>query len=82
MFGISCAPEAFLKVMDTLVAGLEGVIVYLDDAMVWGSTQEHHDFRLKCLLERFKEYNVLLNEDKCLYNVDELEFLGHYLSAA
>lgn len=82
MFGISCAPETFQKVMDALVAGLEGVIVYLDDVMVWGSTQEQHDFRLKCLLDRFKEYNVLLNDNKCLYNVEELEFLGHYLSAA
>lgn len=82
MFGISCAPEAFQKVMDTLVAGLEGVVVYLDDVMVWGSTQEEHDIRLVNLLNRFKEYNVRLNEDKCKYNADELEFLGHNLSAA
>lgn len=67
--------------MDEIVAGLEGVIVYLDDAMVWGRSQEEHDTRLKNLLNRLKEYNVLLNEDKCQYNVDELEFLGHNLSS-
>ncbi|XP_062541427.1 uncharacterized protein K02A2.6-like [Armigeres subalbatus] len=81
MFGISSAPEAFQKVMDTLIAGLEGVIVYLDDVMVWGRTQEEHDIRLAKLLDRLKEYNVLLNKDKCQYNVNELHFLGHNLSA-
>ncbi|XP_062557714.1 uncharacterized protein K02A2.6-like [Armigeres subalbatus] len=34
MFGICCAPELFQKVMDTIVAGLEGVVVYLDDILI------------------------------------------------
>lgn len=80
MFGVSCAPELFQKVMDTIVAGLEGVIVYLDDCLVSGRTQEEHDFRLNALLNRFKEYGVLLNWDKCVFNVERLECLGHELS--
>ncbi|XP_062556917.1 uncharacterized protein K02A2.6-like [Armigeres subalbatus] len=80
MFGISCAPEIFQKVMDTILAGLEGVIVYLDDVMVHGKTQEEHDRRLAALLNRLDEYGVLLNKDKCLFNVDSLEFLGHLLT--
>lgn len=80
MFGISCAPEIFQKVMDTIVAGLEGVIVYLDDAMVFGRTPHEHDQRLKALLARFEEYGVLLNKEKCSFNVDSLEFLGHRLT--
>lgn len=80
MFGISCAPELFQKVMDTIVVELEGVIVYLDDCVVSGSTQEEHDSRLNALLLRFKEYGVLLNWDKCVFNVEKLEFLGHELS--
>lgn len=80
MFGISCAPELFQKVMESIVAGLEGVIVYLDDVMVSGRTQEEHDIRLQALLARFKEYNILLNKNKCQFNVPSLEFLGHNLS--
>lgn len=76
MFGISCAPEIFQKVMDTIVAGLEGVIVYLDDAMVFGRTPHEHDQRLKALLARFEEYGVLLNKEKCSFNVTAWSFLA------
>lgn len=80
MFGVSSAPELFHKVMETVVAGLDGVVVYLDDAIVFGSTVEEHDRRLQALLDRFKSYDILLNFQKCQFSVKELEFLGHELS--
>lgn len=80
MFGISCAPELFQKFMESIVAGLEGVIVYLDDVMVSGRTQEEHDIRLKALLARLAEFNILLNKNKCQFDVASVEFVGHNLS--
>ncbi|XP_055540746.1 uncharacterized protein K02A2.6-like [Wyeomyia smithii] len=80
MFGISCAPEIFQKTMETILAGLEGIIVYLDDVVVYGSTKEEHDKRLQGLQNRLKEYGVLLNHQKFVYGVPELEFLGHVLN--
>lgn len=81
MFGISCAPELFQKVIECIVAGLEGVVVYIDDVMVFGRCQREHDERLAALLGRLKEYGILLNKDKCVFNVNRLEFLGHELSS-
>lgn len=66
--------------MESIVAGLEGVIVYLDDIVVYGSSRDEHNKRLAALLERLAEYDILLNEEKCVYDVDSLEFLGHELS--
>lgn len=63
------------------MAGLDGVVVYLDDVMVTGRTQKEHDERLHALLARLKEYGILLNEEKCLYNVPKIEFVGHELSS-
>ncbi|XP_055522693.1 uncharacterized protein K02A2.6-like [Wyeomyia smithii] len=80
MFGVSCAPELFQKVMETIIAELEGVIVYLDDVVVSGRTQTVHDNRLEALLDRLESYNVLLNRDKCQFNVQVWIFLGHNLS--
>lgn len=82
MFGISCAPELFQKVMESVVAGLEGVVVYLDDIMVWGRNPEEHDRRLKALLCRLQDYGILLNKEKCVFDVPQLEFLGHELSSS
>lgn len=80
MFGISCAPELFQKVMESIIAGLKGVVVYLDDLLVTGSTQEEHDERLEKLLLRLASYGILLNKEKCIFNATCLEFLGYELS--
>lgn len=77
MFGISCAPELFQKVMESVVAGLKGIIVYIDDIFVHGNTQKEHDERLRDVLDRLPEYGVLLNDKKCVFNVTSLEFVGH-----
>lgn len=74
MFGISCAPELFQKVMESIVAGLDGIVVYLDDLMVTGRTQHEHDKRLSELMTRLRQYDILLNEEKCIFNVTQLEF--------
>lgn len=81
MFGISCAPEVFQKTMESILAGLEGIIIYLDDIVVYGESKQEHDIRLRALLHCLKKYDVLLNEKKCVYGVEELEFLGHILSS-
>lgn len=80
MFGICSAPELFQKIMESVVAGLEGVIVYLDDLIAFGRTEEEHGLRLSALLQRLKEYDILLNTQKCLIGVKSLDFLGHQLS--
>ena len=41
-FGISSAPGIFQRVMDSLLQGIEGVVVYLDDILITGSTVEAH----------------------------------------
>ncbi|XP_062713301.1 uncharacterized protein K02A2.6-like [Aedes albopictus] len=80
MLGISCAPELFQKVMESIFAGLEGVVVYLDDIMVTGRTQQEHDERLAQVMARLRQFDILLNEDKCDFNATRLEFLGHELA--
>lgn len=82
MFDINCAPEIFQRVMSEMLAGIEGVIVYIDDIVVAGPTKEEHDGRLQEVLSVLKENNALLNEAKCLIGVSELEILGFKVSAA
>lgn len=46
-----------------------------------GSDQEQHDTRLKKVLQRLVEWNVILNTEKCSYGVRQTKFLGHILLA-
>ncbi|CDW58685.1 Gag Pol polyprotein [Trichuris trichiura] len=42
-FGVKSAPGIFQQIMDTLIAGLHGVVAYLDDVTVVGKTEEAHN---------------------------------------
>lgn len=80
MFGISCAPEIYQKVMEKVLITCEGTINFIDDILVFGSDEQEHNLRLKHTLRVLQENDVLLNTKKCLYKVKEIEFLGHNLS--
>lgn len=80
MFGIKSAPEAFQKIMEQVLAGCTGCLNYLDDVIVYGETKEQHDERVTKVLDVLKEYNVMLNPDKCIFGATELGFLGYNLS--
>lgn len=81
MFGVSCAPEHFQKIMERMLLPCEGVVNFIDDVIVFGSDVYEHNARLKHVLQVLKQNNVVLNEKKCIFNASEIEFLGHELSA-
>ena len=65
--------------MSEILSGLEGTICMMDDVLIYGSTQEEHDFRLTAVLERLQQANVTLNNDKCKFSVNRVRFLGHII---
>lgn len=80
IFGICNAPELFQKIFEQILAGLDGVINFMDDGIVFGKNQEDHDRKLKAALKRLKDFNVELNEEKCKFGKTELVFMGHVIS--
>ncbi|XP_065195493.1 uncharacterized protein K02A2.6-like [Sycon ciliatum] len=80
-FGIACAPEIFQRVVSDILEGLPGVIVYIDDILVFGSNQAEHDARLEAVKQRLRAANLQLNWTKCRLNQDRVKYLGHWLSA-
>ena len=78
-FGISMAPEAFHRKIHCLFEDLEGVDTMMDDIIVWGSTREEHDERLRKVLEKARSVNLKFNPDKCEFGLTELTYLGDVL---
>ncbi len=64
-FVISSAPEVFHRAMEPIIEGIEGVCVYVDDIVLWGSTIEQHNKRLMDVLQRVQKYGLKLNKEKC-----------------
>ena len=79
-YGISSAPEVYHKTIERLMEGLEGVRVFIDDILIWGTTKEEHDSRLQCVLQRINATNLKLNKSKCETCVEEITFLGDRLT--
>jgi hypothetical protein len=81
-FGLRNSGQSFQRMMDRVVAGLEGVFCYLDDILVASSDPESHRRHLQALLARLREFGLVLNLKKCVFGQSAVEFLGHSVSGA
>ena len=80
MFGVSCAPEMYQRIIQQVLEGCDGVRNIHDDIIVHGQTTEDHDKRLEQAMERIQNRGLTLNKEKCKFHMSELEFMGHLLS--
>jgi len=79
--GLSSSGEFYQRRMSTLLAGIPGTTVYLDDVLVVGRSVQEHDERLSLVLERLYQGGIRLNKAKCRIRAPEVKFLGHLISA-
>jgi hypothetical protein len=56
------------------------VIVYLDDILIFSRNDANHSNHVRLILERLRWWNLHVKLFKCLFNVQELEFLNYILS--
>ena len=76
-FGISSAAEIFQNVIRETLEGIPGTLNISDDILVFGKTQSAHDHSLEAVFRRLKERGLTLNERKCEYSKDKVEFFGY-----
>ena len=79
-FGISSAPAIFQRMMETLLQGIPGVCVYIDDIIVTGKTDEEHLHHLEEVLSRLEKAGMRLKKEKCRYMLPEVEYLSHKIN--
>ena len=80
MFGISSAPEKYQQVVQQVLQDCKGTANISDDVIVYGPNQMEHDQRLEKVLARLQEKGLTLNEDKCVFDMPKLTFMGLLLS--
>lgn len=80
-FGVNCAPEAFQKIMEDRLRGCEGTVVFIDDILIFAGDLSGLRERTKEVKSRLKENNLTLNDEKCVYEKQEVEFLGYKIDA-
>ena len=80
-FGISSAPGIFQRVMESLLQGIPGVVVYIDDILLTGSSQEEHLKALEKVLDCLEKAGLRIRKDKCKFMAPSVIYLGHKIDA-
>ena len=80
--GMSISPSVFQRIMSDILSDLigKGVIVYLDDVLCYSADVEKHLDLIKKVLDAMSTAGILLNPDKCLFGVKELNYLGYTIT--
>jgi transposase InsO family protein len=83
-FGIRNAPAVFQREMQRVLKDklYKGVMVYIDDILIYSATADEHEVLVEWVLRRLQEEGYYAHPDKCEFFRDEVEFLGHVISAA
>ena len=63
--------------MESLLSGIQGVVVYIDDVLVTGKTEAEHLTALDEALSRMREAGLRLRKDKCVFLAPSVVYLGH-----
>ena len=56
-------------------------IIYLDDVIIFGCTEEEHLKCLRVVFECFREFNLKLKPSKCSFFQMEIVYLTHHISS-
>ena len=74
-YGVASAPAIFLREMDHLFQGMEGVKCLLDDLIIAGRTKEEALSRLQKVLGIIKTTGLRLKKEKCKFMQREVNYL-------
>ena len=78
---ISSAPGIFQCTMENLLQGVPHTVVYLDDILITGRTEEEHLRNLTEVLKRLREAGLKLKRNKCFFLAKSVVYLGHTIDA-
>ena len=82
LFGLCNAPAMFQHLMQNTLGelNLTYCVIYLNDVIVFGRTEEEHLECLRVVFERFQEFNLKLKPSKCSFFQLEIMYLAHHVS--
>ena len=83
-FGVRNAPATFQREMQRVLRDrlYKGVMVFVDDILIYSSTAEEHRELVEFVLRRLQEEGYYAHPGKCEFFQKEVSFLGHVVSAA
>jgi hypothetical protein len=82
-FGLTNAPAHFTYLMNLVFMSElhKFVVVFIDNILIYSKNEEEHAKHLRIVLTRLREHRLYAKFSKCAFWLEEIQFLGHVLSA-
>ena len=80
-FGLRNAAQTFQRFLDHVLHSLDFAYVYIDDVLIASQNPEQHLNHLRQVFTCFTQFGIIINPQKCILGVPELQFLGHMVSS-
>jgi hypothetical protein len=82
-FGLTNAPATFQGLMNEIFSPLlrKGVLVFMDDILIYSPTLEDHVTLLTEVLQTLSHHNLFAKLSKCSFAQNTIEYLGHVISS-
>lgn len=81
-FGLANSPSIFQSFMNDMFRDMlnRGVIVYIDDILVYSNSLEEHIRQVRAVLQRLIQYQLYAKAEKCEFHQTSTTFLGYVIS--
>ncbi|GJR39964.1 putative mitochondrial protein [Tanacetum coccineum] len=82
-FGLTNAPSTFQALMNAVFKDYlrHFVLVFFDDILIYSDSMKSHLTHLATVLQVMRSHTLFAKQSKCVFAVDQVEYLGHVLSA-
>ncbi|MBW0498886.1 hypothetical protein O181_038601 [Austropuccinia psidii MF-1] len=82
-FGLTNAPASFHNLVNNNSSDFLDifVVVYLNDIMVFSSSQEEHVKHVVSVLQRLRDNDLFAKASKCVFHASSVEYLGYAVSS-
>ena len=81
-FGLVNAPTTFQTIMNEILQEFldQGVVVYIDDILIYSQTLEEYIILVRKVLQRLPEYRMAISLEKSVFHVKKVDFLGYVVA--
>lgn len=79
-FGLRNAAQTFQRLIDTALRGLNFCHPYIDDILIASPDHQTHEVHLKAVFDRLRKYGLSINFSKCVFGVEEIDYLGYKIN--
>ena len=81
-FGLTNAPATFQSLMNSIFRQhlRKFVLVFFDDILIYSKSRKEHLCHVRTILALLRNHTLYAKENKCSFEVDQVEYLGHFIS--